>query len=348
MRYYYTDAANQPVGPCELEQLQALAAEGKITDSTSVIPEGAQVWTTYGAVKPGGIPPVPPAPRAPVDPFKIATIMGDTVATVLAKLTGWLTPALLKRSLAWAERYGHFAVIVGCGLGLIVALITSIRTSTVSGFMVGGVAFVLAIAVAQFSAMRFISAGSALIAAAPTRLANKSFLECVALFAVLGAAGLLISGVVTAIKYDQFLPLIPAVLLAVLLTYIALIALHPDQVNVGLESGASAGEEAIAVFSFFTKVWLRLVPLFFCLFVMLGALATAFSLSERGAATAEAMLGFIPMPPALTGGAVGMAVLLYGCLLPVLIYLGFLLSYLLIDLLRAILSIPGKLDALKK
>ena len=36
------------------------------------------------------------------------------------------------------------------------------------------------------------------------------------------------------------------------------------------------------------------------------------------------------------------------CLLPVLIYLGFLLSYLLIDLLRAILSIPGKLDALRK
>jgi hypothetical protein len=157
--------------------------------------------------------------------------------------------------------------------------------------------------------------------------------------------------VVTGIRSDSFVPIIPAVLFAVLLTYIALIALHPAEVNVNLESGASAGEEAISVFSFFSKVWLKLVPLFFCLFVVLGALAVAFSLSDRGAATAADMLSTIPMPPGmsgLAGGAVGLAVLLYGCLLPFLIYLGFLLSYLLIDLLRAILSVPGKLDALRK
>ncbi len=354
MRYYYTDAANQPVGPCDLAQLQALAAEGKITEATSVIPEGGQVWSTFGAVKGGGapVPPAPPAPAGkPFDPFKFATILGETVATVLKLLSGWLTPALLKRSLSIAERYGHIAVLIGSALGLIVALINSIKTSALSAFFVGGVGFVLAIAVAQFSALRFISAGAALIATSPTRLNSKSFLECLGLFAVLGAAALLIGGVVTAIRADSFLPIIPAVLVAVFLAYFALVALHPGEVNVNLEPGASAGEEAISVFSFFSKVGLRLTPLFFCLFTMLGACATIFSMSERGAATSEAMLSFIPIPlgsAAMAGASVGTAVLLFGCLLPLLSYLGFLVSYLVIDLLRAQLSIPGKLDALKK
>jgi hypothetical protein len=220
-----------------------------------------------------------------------------------------------------------------------------------SSFFVGGVGFVLAIAVAQFSAMRFIGAGAALIATSPTRLNSKSFLECVGLFAVLGAATLLIGGVITAIRADSFLPIIPAALIAAFLTYLGLVALHPGEVNVNLEPGASAGEEAISVFSFFSKAGLKLTPLFFCLFAMLGAIATIFSMSERGATASEQMLSFLPIPlgsATVVGASVGTAVLLFGFLLPVLNYLAFLLSYLVIDLLRAQLSIPGKLDALKK
>ena len=75
-----------------------------------------------------------------------------------------LTPALLKSSLVIAERYGHFAVLAGCVLGLIVAIINASKTSSLSSFFVGGVAFVVAIAVAQYSAMRFMNAGASLIA----------------------------------------------------------------------------------------------------------------------------------------------------------------------------------------
>ena len=357
MRYYYADAANLPVGPCDLAQLQALASEGKITDATSVIPEGAQVWTNYGAIKGGGAAPAPaaPAPAAAAGPkrsaYQFATIMGDTVALVLQRLSGWLTPALLTRSLAIAERYGHFAVLAGAVLGLILALMDSIKSGTLSAFMVGGLGFLLAIAVAQFSALRFISAGSALIAASPNRIASKSFLECLGLFGVLGAVSLLILGVVAAIRGDSFIPLVPALVFAVLLTYFAVIALHPEQVNVNVESGASAGEEAISILSFLNKTGLRMAPLYFCLFAMLGALATVFSMSDRGRTLSEQMISTLPIPlgfATTAGASVGTAVLLFGCLVPFLSYLGFLFSYLAIDLLRAILSVPGKLDALRK
>jgi len=57
----------------------------------------------------------------------------------------------------------------------------------------------------------------------------------------------------------------------------------------------------------------------------------------------EADAGLHPIrsvpPPWRAPGRTG--VLLFGCLLPVLNYLGFLLSYLIIDLLRAILSVPA-------
>lgn len=352
MRYYYTDAANQPVGPCEMEQLQALAAEGKINDTTSVIPEGAQVWTTYGAVKPGGSPaPTPPPPRPKRDPNEIGTILGDTAGKGLGIVSKLLTPELLKKSLSLACIVGHFAVLVGCALGLVVAIINASKSSSLSAFFVGGVAFVIAIAVAQYSASRFLNAGAGLIANSPTRLASKAFLDCVALFSSITAIVIVVSGIVLGIRNDTFIPIIPAVLFGVLLTYIALIALHPTEVNVNLEAGASAGEEAISIFSFFTKVWLRLVPLFFCLLTVLGAVGTAFSMTDRGAQICEQMMFQIGLPTTfgpLGGGAAGMVVLLYGCLVPLLVYLGFLLSYLIIDVLRAILSVPGKLDALRK
>ncbi|HEY4300525.1 MAG TPA: DUF4339 domain-containing protein [Candidatus Didemnitutus sp.] len=351
MRYYYTDTNNQPVGPCEIEQLQALAAEGKITDATSVIPEGAQIWTTYGAVKPGAVPAPPPAPKKPVDPFKIATIMGDTVAGVLGLLTRWLTPALLKSTLAFCLRFGHFAVLTGAVLGLVAALVASIQDHTFSSFAIGGIVFVIAVAVAQYSAQRFLTAGDVLIAASPTRLASKAFLDCVALFSALGALASLVGCIYVSIRADTIYPIIPGFVVAVFLTFLALIALRPGEANVTLESGASAGEEAIAIFSFFSKAWLRLVPIVFFVLTTLGVIGIIFSFSDRGRMMAEEMMQALMLPVgplAQVGTSVGTAVVLLGCLFPVLYYLCFLLSYLIIDLMRAQLSVPGKLDALRK
>lgn len=351
MRYYYTDAANQPVGPCELEQLQALAVEGKITDATSVIPEGAQVWTTYGAVKPGAVPLPPPAPRKPVDAFKIATILGDTVGSLLGVLTKVLTPALLKSTLTFCKRFGHFAVLTGAVLGLVAALVASIQDHTLRSFAVGGIAFVIVVAVAQYSAQRFLNAGDLLIGTSPTKIASKAFLDCVGLISALGAAAALFGSIYISIESNLLYPIIPGIVVAVLMTYLALLALQPSEVNVTIEAGASAGEEAIAVFSFFAKAWLRLVPILFFVLTVLGVVGIIFSFSDRGREIANEMMASLMLPAgqfSFVGTSAGTAVVLLGCFVPVLYYLGFLLSYLIIDLLRAQLSIPGKLDALRK
>src|ERR1035437_11088219 len=127
MRYYYTDAANQPAGPCDLSQLKTLAAEGKINDLTSVIPEGGQIWTNHGALKGGATPPPPSSAMGGPKLPGISTILGDNVGKILVRLSGWLSASLLNTSLNWAGRYGHFAVLGGAVFGLILAAVLAVR-----------------------------------------------------------------------------------------------------------------------------------------------------------------------------------------------------------------------------
>jgi hypothetical protein len=351
MRYYYTDAANQPAGPCDLSQLKALAAEGKINDLTSVIPEGGQTWTNYGALKGGATPPPPSSAMGGPKLTGISTILGDNVGKILGRLSGWLSASLLNTSLNWAGRYGHFAVLGGAIFGLILAAVLAVRVHSVALFATGGIGFVLAIAVAQFSAQRFMSAGTRLIANTPNRLSSKSFLECVGLFAILGAIGALVGGVVASIQSNSLIPLVPALLLTAYLLYFAMTALHPEELNVNVVGETTAGQEAISLLSFFLKVGLKLAPLYFFLLAAAGAIFTLLALFDIGQAASQMILATLPLPPMLNlvaQNSPGQMLVLVACLVPVLIYFFFLIWYLVLDLMRAVLAVPGKLDELKR
>jgi hypothetical protein len=53
MKYYYTNSANQPVGPVDRSELDRLADQGTIHAQTSVLPEGGQTWSTYAQLQQG-------------------------------------------------------------------------------------------------------------------------------------------------------------------------------------------------------------------------------------------------------------------------------------------------------
>ncbi|MDB6094352.1 MAG: hypothetical protein JWM32_1914 [Verrucomicrobia bacterium] len=357
MRYYYTDAANQPAGPCDLDQLKALAAEGKINDSTSVIPEGGQNWTTYAAII--GVNPLPyaaaPAARPSPNLTGIPTILGDNVGRMLGKVSGWLSPQLLQNSLRGAGHYGHFAVVAGAVFGLILAAVQASRMHMASVFFFGGIGFVIAVAIAQFSAQRFMSAGARIIATTPNQLSSKSFLECVGLFALLFALGALLLGIAGSFQSNSMAPLIPALLLTAYFVYFATAALHPEELNVNIAGEATAGEEAIAILAFFCKVGLKLAPLFFFLLAVAGAVLTLLAIFDIGQSATGALMMAVPFLAVLGQGMEGGSsispapmLVLIACLVPVLTYFFFLIWYLFLDLMRAILAVPAKLDALKK
>ena len=248
--------------------------------------------------------------------------------------------------LAFSRDIGQYAVLVGCGLTLLYAIYAAIKFNSFAMFITG-IGLIAAIAVAQFAAKRFLAAAVRIIDTTPSRIASPAFLECAGLLFLLAALGTLVGGCVTSIRAETVLPLLPALLFAASLTYGGAVALHPKIANVEIADG-TAGEEAIGLLAFFLKTGPR-CPVFLLLAVG-GDLAILVSFSQSGqgfAAAISAVLQVVPLPLEAPAGLAGSAVVLVAALLPLLAYFVFLLQYLLIDLIRAVLCVPAKLDALK-
>lgn len=371
MNYQYLDANNQPAGPVSLDEIRALVASGTLPPDPQVAPEGSTEWRSLSALtaaapqasatssvpppsagSPAGV--AGPAASAPAEtaakkplPLPSSTILADLVGKVLDYVTRGLSPALIERTLAFSVRIGHYAVLVGGAISLLYAIYAAIKYNSFTLFL-AGLGFVAALAVAQFAAQRFLGAGDRTIRSTPSRIGSPAFLECLGLLVILAAAAMLISGIGTAIRIESFVPLVPAIIGAAILTCFGALALHPSLVNVSVADGSS-GEEAIGLISFFFKSMLKLVPLFFFLIVVAGGLAVIASFFDSGQAFARTIVQLfaLPLPLNLPYGLAGAGVILSGCLFPILAYFVYLIWYLVLDILRAILCIPAKLDALR-
>jgi hypothetical protein len=277
------------------------------------------------------------------------TLLGDFVGRVLGFVGDILNPQRVQRSIAFAKRWGHYAVLAGGALTLAYAIFAAIRANSFATFTVG-LGLVAAIAVAQYAAMRFLDAADALIASTPSRVVSSAFLECAGLMLVMLAASAVLGGTYAAIASRALFPLLPALLSGVVFTALGALALHPGVVNNHPGTG-TAGEEAIGLLSFAAKAALKVAPLYFALFAATGALAVLWSFFATDGAFSNAaliVLAWMPVPLPSTGGLSGSALIVFACLVPMFAYAGFLMSHLAIDLLRAVLSLPGKLDGLRR
>ncbi len=346
MNYHYLDSNNQSAGPAALEEIRALAREGKIASDPMVCPVGASQWKLLSALDEGAAAEQPAATTRL--PFS-STLLGDVVARLVKVIGTALSPGLVEKSLGLARHFGQYAVLLGGALGLLVSIIGAVRTNSF-GMFVGGLIFVVALAVAQFAASRFLTAGDALIASTPSRLSSLAFLECMGLLAVLAAAGLALFGVFTAIQVRDVTPLIAFLLGAVFFAYVGAIALHPELASVEAGSG-SAGEEAIGLLAFLLKTVLKIVPLFFALLAAVGALVLLVSIVAPNSRFVYGLSQIIPVLtiPGMSGpGLGGIGLVLTATMLPLLAYFWFLIASLPLELWRAILAVPGKLDALRR
>ena len=290
-------------------------------------------------------PPTDPAHRR----MPASTMLGEFVGSFLGRVSRWLNAGFVERSLTMAKNTGQYAVLAGAVLTLVYAIYGAIKFNSFAIFLTG-LGFVAALGVAQFAATRFLGAATRAIANTPSQVSSSAFLECVGLLVLLLAVGTLVGGIIASIQVSSILPLLPALLTSSALIYFGAIALHPLVVNIEL-SVATAGEEAIGLLSFFVKTGLKLAPLFFALLAIAGSLAIIAGFFEGGQAFAGvvgSVLETVPLPFAVPYGFAGSAVVLFACLIPIGVYALFLLQYLAIDVLQAILSVPNKLDALRR
>jgi hypothetical protein len=296
-----------------------------------------------------------PQPAEPAEPKvgiveQVSTLLARFIDALLQGMRSVLTENLLRTMLTVFARGGYILVLVGAALGLIQSLVGGIRSGSFGGFVAAlgsGIVVTGAVAVLQYVAFRFFTANETLVKNNPSRIGSAAFLDCLALVLLVGAFAAVVGAVFGSIAAVSIVPLIPGLLSAAVLLFGAGIALNPKLCNIEIRE-AGAGEEAIGVASFLGKASLVAQPLFFALLALGGTLAICVSFFNASAGeTIAATLRSVPLAGALAGAG-GAALLVIACLLPFFYYLGFLVLYLHLDLLRAILGIPRKLDRLAR
>ncbi|PIE02467.1 MAG: hypothetical protein CSA81_07320 [Acidobacteria bacterium] len=237
-----------------------------------------------------------------------------------------------------AKKWGNVGILGSVVAILIFKIINGIKTQFGSS-MISAVVSILGLLIMQYIGIKFLDAGKALIRKSPTHLSSRSFLDSVGLVILLLIPSSLLGGIVNAVKVKSFLPFVVGLGTCILLIYILSVTMRPKTVNVTVAGDASAGQEAIAILSFFMKLMLRMVPLIFGVvnilapFVLLY-MAIAMMFSEQS---------FIY---AVQGESVILAI--FGAVLaPLITYLLFLILYLFIDVIQSILAIPVKVEELK-
>ncbi len=357
MRYYYVNANNETTGPVDENALKELLLNKEINLSTNILregdPEGS--WTPLSRI-PEFADVVPPPPPPVSSPSFFAgdwqMMPGEFVEKFLTLSKNWLSEARANQVREQSVRFGHYALVIAGVVGLLSAIIAAIRFEQAELVFIG-ILFIVLLAVAQFTARRFLHSCAALLRATPTRTSTTSIYDVIALvYLVLGIA-LFLGMTYGAIRGGGYALLGILFALVTLLIFLSLAAasLHTRMLNIETAHNSSAGEEAVGILGYFLKLIPFMAPVIFGLFTILGALIQMVAVfiilfNEHALYALSGML-----PPAAGGSLAalgGVMIALYGALTPFIAYLLFLLYYLILDIVRSIVSIPAKLDALNK
>jgi len=383
MQWYYAKGDRQlgPVGTAELKQL---AASGSLEPQDLIWREGMDDWVPAENVKglfegeskrPPAAAPAPPKaaspaaeipePETPIgemqseppqspgvpgigkaarvfvhSPRRAADVQGRPrhLFDIAMDLLRQQFPAqLIDAAAKLAVTCGHLGLYAAMAACLVLAVILGVKADSLSPILLGAIA-AMVLAVLQYIAQRFCDALDRLNRTTSGTLSSTAFSDCFALLSMVTGLAVLLSTTVSAIQTEQYVLLLFGVVAFVVCEYLAFVALNPAVLSISVAADTRAGEEAIGVISFLLKAMLQLVPVAFGAGVVYGTLRLLLGcyqvFSKAGPAAAME-----------TGTEATKSIMIYAAL-PFAAYLLFVLYYLTIDVTRAILVVPGKLDKL--
>ena len=270
----------------------------------------------------------------------VIELIVDLTRTILTKLSDLLLQhGDWQQKTARATLMGHILMVAAVATTLLVGVWNFAKVGGFGSLLLSIVFVIVVVAVGQFLADRFIRASAAIMSASPTRLNNVAILDCVGILLAIGGVLLLLGGLANAFSGKGVMEVTQGVVLfsfSPILLFAGWMALVPKTVNVLPTDDASAGEEAIGLMSFAAKVILSLSPLYY----LCGGLAAVLVLVEA--------LFYLIGGNARTGGIASsytMIILPITILLPLVVYVLFLIAYLGIDLIQALLNINRNLQA---
>jgi len=243
---------------------------------------------------------------------------------------------------------GHWATLAAAGLWFVFCLIAAIavkqqvllaafRVPMSPGMLiVAGLVGAAVILILQYVASRFLQSGERLIKSSPSSMASKGYLECVGLLLLISGVVIFIFGIV-GLFYGRVAGFFTSLAWLIITVYWTCFALNPETVNIQIAAESSAGQEFIGIVTFWAKSALKLVPIAFGVALALGTILLI-------VATIMAAIGGVTGARGALVGAGAGDLIGFGLLLPLLAYMGFLAYYLVIDIILAILKLPGLLE----
>ena len=249
-----------------------------------------------------------------------------------------MTESFFEASESFFEHAGHLSIVLAAAIGLLYGIVGAIKADQLSLLLIG-IVWVPILVIGQFVAVKLMSATRDLIKSSPSQFSSSAFLKCVGLFLILGGAGAAIFGVYSAIKLELWSWLWLYLGIFVMCELLAWLCLNPSLLNISIVPTTTAGAEAIGVLTFSMKALLKLVPIMFGVGLVIGVLLLCGSLISLFRGQAVEMM---------VTGASGAGLVMLSEILPLIGYLAFVIMYLQLDVILAILKVPGKLDSLRK
>ncbi len=265
--------------------------------------------------------------------FNLIVKFIDTMRNVLSE-------TLFEFLKKWLLILGNCGFYVASILALLIGIIAAIRMESFEAFITG-LAYALGFFILQYVAVRFASAGDKLIENNKTSLSSAAFLDSMGLLFMIGGALALLFNSYLAIKLGSFSPFLNGLGAFVVLELFALLALNPRSITLDIVSETSAGQEAIGIITFFLKSFMKLVPIMFGVGIVVSTVLMfihSFGLFKDGMGMSFAWMRVMGDFQSIASIA----------LLPLIAFIIFVFVFLAIDIVRAILSIPSKLDKLAK
>ena len=166
----------------------------------------------------------------------------------------------------------------------------------------------------------------------PSSIGNQEYLDVVTLLNLVGAVGSLLLGIYFAIKLSYFQASIIGLGVALLFTYSAWLTLQPVLLTTYVQESSSAGLDAIAILVLANKIYLRANKIIFGLLTAIGTVLLVQALFNSFGKPDEILMGGFQ-------GFLGFILVIAGLTAPFACYILFVFSYMLLDVLRAMLGL---------
>jgi hypothetical protein len=356
---WYVGKGGQQLGPFSTADLKAKLATGELSSADPVWKEGMAGWAAMGSLPDfaGAAPAAPPPPPmvyAPAPPSAVGKFFHDLFAggtaeeavsspivSLIEKLLGCVRflgkrPEGFRRYQRLLTRIGCIALVFAGIVWLVAGIVGAIKSSSFSPVL-GGLQGVLIAIVLHYVAAKFGNAGQQILAGEVHTMSSKALMDCLGLLSALGAIGALVSGVIDAVNYKAFSPLLPMLVACALLAHLAVFCLNPKEcLNIEHDpKKARAGETALAILTFLYRCVLAVTPVVLGAGAAAGTVWAAFSMLGTWGSDVGAV-----MSAAAAYGTATQLVMMAGAA-PLLAYVAYLLAMLGVEIAYAIFRIAN-------